>query len=59
MRCLDLCRVVFWTIVYVCKLVFETCVLDYCVYICMQVLKYKPCSRGFSSGEGARIGFIF
>jgi hypothetical protein len=59
MRCLYLCCVDLWTIVYVCELVFEICVLDYCVYICMQVLKYKPCSRGFPSEEGARIGFIF
>jgi hypothetical protein len=48
-----------WTIVYVCELVFEICVLDYCVCICMQVLKYKPCSGGFPSEEGARTGFIF
>jgi hypothetical protein len=45
--------------VYVRELVFETCVLDYCVYICIQVLKCKPCSVGFPSGEGARTRFIF
>jgi hypothetical protein len=45
--------------VYVCELVFKTCVLDYCVYICMQVLKYKLCSGGFPSREGARTWFIF
>jgi hypothetical protein len=39
MRCLDLCCIDLWMIMYVCELVFETCVLDYCVYICMQVLK--------------------
>jgi hypothetical protein len=42
--CVNLClRLVFWTI----------------MCICMYVLKYKPCSGGFSSSEGVRIGFIF
>jgi hypothetical protein len=59
MRCLDLCHIDLWMIMHVCELVFDTCVLDHCVYICMHVLKYKPCSGGFPSGEGARTGFMF
>jgi hypothetical protein len=47
--------------IYVFGLVYETCMylcLDYCVYT-YAVLKYKPCSGGFPSGERARTEFIF
>jgi hypothetical protein len=45
--CLDLCLRHVWTYAWTI------------VYICMQVLKYKPCSGGFPSVEGDKTGFIF
>jgi hypothetical protein len=59
------CHVDLWTCLdyyvyislYLCSRLILTCVWTI-TYICIQVLKYKPCSRRFPSREGAKTGLL-